>query len=123
MKRASLWQRLINTWRHNQRKSRYVIDMTADGFVFRAKQRETEMKWNQITRIDGGVNNCLTFDVLYLQIFTRQATIYIEELDEGFRQFEFAVFERWPAIRPRWEELLKCGLHELRRETLWRPDG
>jgi hypothetical protein len=123
MKRASLWQRLINTWRHNQRKSRYVIDMTGDGFVLRAKQRQTEMKWDQVTRIDAGINNCLSFDVLYVQIFTRQATVYIEELDDGFRQFEFTLFEHCPTIRPRWDELLKCGLHEKRHETLWRPGG
>jgi hypothetical protein len=121
--RASLWQRLINTWRHNQRKHGYAIDMMTDGFVFRARQRQTEMKWAHITRIDAGVSNCLTFDVLFVQVFTHQATLYIEELDDGFRQFESALFARWPTIRARWEELLKCGPHEKRFETLWRPDG
>ena len=121
--RTSLWQRLVNTWRHNRRKSRYVIDMTTDGFLFRTKQRQTEMKWQEVTRIDAGITNCLNFDVLYVQVFTRQATVYIEELDDGFRQFEFAIVERWPVIRARWDELLKSALHEARHETLWQPDG
>jgi hypothetical protein len=121
--RASLWQRLLNTWRHNWRKSRYVIDMTTDGFVFRTKQRRTEMRWEHVTRIDAGITNCLSFDVLYVQIFTRQATVYIEELDDGFRQFEFSIFERWPVVRAQWDALLKGAPHEARHETLWQPDG
>lgn len=122
-RRASLWLRLINTWRHTRRKGGYVIDMMTDGFVFRAKRRETEMKWAHITRIDAGIRNCLTMDVVYVQVFTHQATVYIEELDDGFRQFEFALFEHWPQIRARWEEFLKSGPHEKRHETLWRPAG
>ncbi|HTW33331.1 MAG TPA: hypothetical protein VMD53_01845 [Rhizomicrobium sp.] len=121
--RASLWQRLLNTWRHNRRKRGYAIDIVPDGFVFRAKQRRTEMKWDQITRIDAGVRCCLTFDYLYVQMFTHQATVYIEELDDGFRQFEYSMFERWPAIRARWDELLKGALHVPKHETLWRPGG
>jgi len=76
--RTSLWQRLLNTWQHNRRKSRYVIDMTTNGFVFRTKQRRTEMHWEQVTRIDAGITNCLNFDVLYVRIFTRQATVYMD---------------------------------------------
>ena len=30
-------------------------------------------------------------DYLYVQMFTHQATVYIEELDDGFRQFELAL--------------------------------
>lgn len=121
--RASFWQRLVNTWRHNRRKRGYAIDTLTDGFVFRAKQRHTEMKWDQITRIDAGVRCCLTMDYLYVQMFTHQATVYIEELDDGFRQFELALFERWPAMRARWDELLKVTPHEPKHETLWRPGG
>ena len=121
--RASFWQRIVNTWQHNRRKRGYAIDVTADGFVFTEKQRHTEMRWDHISRIDAGVRNCLTMDFLYVQIFTRQATVYIEELDDGFRLFELALFERWPQIRARWEALLKVQPHEARRETLWRRDG
>ena len=118
--RASFWQRLLNTWRHNQRKRGYAIDMTADGFVFRAKQRHTEMKWEQITRIDAGVRCCLTMDYLYVQMFTHQATVYIEELDDGFRQLEFAIHQRWPQTRDRWLQLLSVPLHQAQYETLWK---
>jgi hypothetical protein len=121
--RASLWQRLINTWRHNRRKRGYAIDMTPDGFIFKARQRRTEMKWVHITRIDAGVRCCISHDYLYVQMFTHQATIYIEELDDGFRQFEYTLFEHWPAIRTQWDELLKGAPHEQKHETLWRPDG
>jgi hypothetical protein len=121
--RASFWQRLLNSWRHNQRKRGYAIDMTPDGFVFRAKQRHTEMKWELITRIDAGVRCCLSMDYLYVQMFTHQATVYIEELDDGFRQFEYTMFERWPPIRTQWNELLKAAPYETRHETLWHPDG
>lgn len=121
--RASFWQRLVNTWRHNQRKLRYRVDMTADGFIFAAKQRRTEMRWDQVTRIDAGIRNCISMDYMYVQMFTHQATVYIEELDDGFRQFEYTMFERWPVIRVRWEQMLKAAPHEPKHETLWRPDG
>jgi hypothetical protein len=121
--RASFWQRLLNTWRHNRRKRGYAIDMEADGFVFRARQRHTEMKWDRVTRVDAGVRCCLSMDYLYVQMFTHQATVYIEELDDGFRQFEIALFERWPAMRARWDGLLKAAPHVQTHETLWRLDG
>jgi hypothetical protein len=121
--RASLWQRFLNTWRHNQRKRGYAIDLTGEGFVFRERQRHTEMRWEHIARIDAGVRNCVTMDYLYVQMFTHQATVYIEELDDGFRQFELALLERWPHIREPWEGLLKVPPHQARHETLWRPGG
>jgi hypothetical protein len=119
--RASLWQRLVNTWQHNRRKHGYAIDLTESGFVFRERQRHTEMRWEDISRIDAGVRNCIAMDFLYVQIFTHQATVYIEELDDGFRQFELTLFQRWPQIKPRWDALLKIGPHEAQHETLWRP--
>ena len=121
--RTSLWQRLVNTWRHNQRKRGYAIDLVGSGFVFRERERHTEMRWEHVSRIDAGVRNCVSMDFLYVQIFTHQATVYIEELDDGFRQFEITLFERWPQIRPGWEALLKVPPREARHETLWRSDG
>jgi hypothetical protein len=122
-KRASLWQRIVNTWNHSQRKRGYWVDITSDGFIVVAKRRRTEMRWDQITRIDAGTRNCLSFDYMYVQMFTHQATVYIEELDDGFRQFEYTMFERWPPIRTQWNELLKAAPYETRHETLWHPDG
>lgn len=116
----SLWRRIVNTWRHNRRKSRYVVDMTDDGFVFTARRRETRVRWDDVMRIDAGVRDCLTFDVVYFQIHSRTATIYIEELDEGFRQFEHTVLARWPEIRGAWEELQKAELFAAQHRTLWR---
>ena len=121
--RATLWQRLVNTWRHSRRKLRYRIDMTPDGFIFTAKQRHTNMRWDQVTRIDAGIRCCISVDYMYVQMFTHQATIYIEELDDGFQQFEYTMFQRWPTIRAHWDQLLKTAPHEPKHETLWHPDG
>ena len=121
--KASLWQRIVNTWRHNRRKRGYAIDMRPDGFIFTARRRATAMNWSDVTRIDIGLRACLTFDVFYVQIFTGNTSVYIEELDDGFRQFEFAMFERWPQIRPLWQELLKVGPSRAQHHTVWQRDA
>lgn len=123
MLKPSLWRRIVNTWRHSRRKLSHTIDLTPDGFVFSALGRETAMKWSDIDRIDAGVRDCLTYDVLYFQIYAGKTTVYIEELDDGFRQFENAVLEHWPQIRAKWEELSRAEAFQAQHHTLWRRDG
>lgn len=121
--KASLWRRIVNTRRHNARKRGCAIDLTADGFVFMLKWRETPMRWADVTRIDAGIRVCIAFDVLHVVLFAGDTKVDIEELDDGFRQFENALFEHWPQIRARWDDLLKGSARLTQYETLWRRDG
>jgi hypothetical protein len=117
--RLPLWRRLRNAWRHSRRKLRCIIDLRDDGFVFTAWGRKTDMRWADVCRIDAGIRDCFTFDVCYVALFDAYGGVEIEELDEGFSQFEYALFDHWPQIRTRWEELLKSQSSEVQRETLW----
>jgi hypothetical protein len=121
--KPSLWRRIVNTRRHNRRKRGCAIDLAPDGFVFTLRWRGTTMRWTDITRIDAGVRNCLAFDVAYVVLFAGNASVLIEESDDGFRQFEYALFEHWPQIRARWDAILKAPSFEVQHETLWRRDG
>ncbi len=121
--RPSLWRRIVNTWRHNRRNRGYAIDLSADGFVFTIRRRKTPIRWSDITRIDIGLRDCLTFDVFYVEIFTDAASVFVEELDDGFRQFEFSLFQRWPQIRPQWETLLKADASRAQHHTVWQRDA
>lgn len=123
MLKPSLWRRIANSWRHSRRRVSHTIDLTTDGFIFSRRTREQPMKWAEVDRIDAGILDCITFDVLYFRLFAGTSTIYIEELDEGFRQFENAVFEHWPQIRDKWEELSRADLHQAQVHTLWRRSG
>ncbi|MGB8365727.1 MAG: hypothetical protein ACLQUZ_10785 [Rhizomicrobium sp.] len=121
--KPSLWRRIVNTWHHDRRRRGCAIDLTPDGFVFKLRWRETAMRWAEITRIDVGIRNCLTFDILHVVLFAGDTKVDIEELDDGFRQFENGLFEHWPQIRAGWDVMLKSAPHEAHYETLWRRDG
>jgi hypothetical protein len=121
--KPSLWRRIVNTRRHARRKRGCAIDLTQDGFVFTLNWRKTEMRWVDITQIDAGIRDCLTFEFIHAVMLAGDAKVDIEELDDGFRQFETALLERWPQIRSHWDALLKAGPHQPQYETLWRRDG
>ncbi len=119
----SLWRRIVNNWRHSRRKRGCAIDLAPEGFVFTLRWRETAMRWADITRIDAGIRDCLLFDIAYVELFAGDRRVLVEELDDGFRQFEIELFEHWPQIRAPWDALLKAGPREAQVETLWRRDG
>ncbi len=123
MLRPSLWRRIVNSWNHSRRRVSYTIDLTAEGFIHARRGRETEMKWAEIDRIDAGLLDCLTFDIVYFRLFAGNRSIYVEELDDGFRQFENAICGRWPQVREKWEELSRADLHQAQVHTLWRRNG
>ena len=118
--KRSLRRRIANTWRHNRRRRGCAIDLTPDGFMFTFRWRKTPMRWADVTRIDAGIRDCIAFELLHVVLFAGDVKVDIEELDDGFRQFEYALLERWPQIRPQWDALLKAGTREPQYETLWR---
>lgn len=121
MTAPSLLRRIRNTLAFS-RKRIATIDVNQDGFVLTLRKRENRMRWTDVTRIDAGVRDYLSFDGLFILMWAGTAKIELDELDDGFRQFENALFERWPQIRSTWNKLLAGNPHEPQYETLWRRD-
>ena len=113
-------RRIGNSIRLSRRKRGATIDLTADGFVFTQRRKTVDVRWEEISRIDAGVRDHITFDTFYIVVFAGGRNLVIEELDDGFRQLEFAIHERWPQIRERWLQLLSVPLHQAHYETLWK---
>jgi hypothetical protein len=90
--------------------------MTPDGFVLTLRWRENALRWADVDRIDAGIHDCLSFDVLYFELFAGARRLLIEEFDDGFRQFENAILERWPQIREGWNALHNAP---AQYHTLW----
>ena len=115
----SLWRRIANSWRDRSRKLA-TVDVTAEGVTSTVGRRAAGMLWNDIIRIDCGTRDTITMDVFFVVLHTASAKVTIDELADGFRVFEHAMFERWPQLRERWVAL-QCGpLHQPQYETLWR---
>jgi len=116
--KPSRWRRIKNSWRMRGRKSG-AIDLLADGFLLTKGRHKTDIRWDDVVQIDGGVRDTLTIDLLFAVFRTPDRSVTIDEFDDGFRTFESAVFERWPTVRERWVQL-QCGpLHQPKYETLW----
>jgi hypothetical protein len=107
-----------NSWAMRGRKPG-GIDVLADGFLVARGRRKTEVRWDDVVQIDGGVRDTLSLDILFAVFRTLGKSVTINEFDDGFRTFEGALFERWPMIRDRWVQL-QCGpLHQPKYEILW----
>jgi hypothetical protein len=116
--RPSLWRRIGNSWRDRGRKPG-TVDVTPEGMAATVGRRKTEMRWNDIIRIDCGTRDTMSMDVFFVVLHTVSAKVTVDELADGFRVFEHAMFERWPQLRERWVAL-QCGpLHQPQFETLW----
>lgn len=116
--RASWWRRVRNSWRRRSQRPG-TVDVLTDGFLLARGRRKTDVRWNDVLQIDGGVQDTLSLDILFVVFRTPAGAVTVDELDDGFRTFEGAVFERWPAIRDRWVDL-QCGpLHQPKYQTLW----
>jgi len=118
--RPSLLRRIANSIRLSRRKRGSTVDVTANGFVYSQGRRTVDVRWDDISQIDAGVRDYMTFDTFYIVVFAREKKLIIEELDDGFRQLEFAIHERWPQTRERWLQLLSVPLHQAHYETLWK---
>jgi len=118
--RPSLLRRIANSIRLSRRKRGSTVDVTANGFVYSQGRRAVDVRWDDISQIDAGVRDYMTFDTFYIVVFAREKKLIIEELDDGFRQLEFAIHERWPQTRERWLQLLSVPLHQAHYETLWK---
>lgn len=116
--KPSWWRRIRNSWTMRGKKPG-AIDLLTDGFILTRWRRKTDVRWDDVVQIDGGVRDTLSLDLLFAVFRTSAGTVTVDETDDGFRTFESAVFERWPTIRERWVEL-QCGpLHQPKYETLW----
>jgi hypothetical protein len=120
MTAPSIWRRVRNTLRRPGRRHIATIDVSDDGVVRSYRGREQKMRWAEVTRIDAGVRDYITFDALYVVMFAGEATIEFDELDDGFRHFESTVFHHWPQVKEAWNRLLAAPIHEPQHETLWR---
>ena len=118
--RPSLLRRIANSIRLSRRKRGSTVDVTANGFVYSQGRRAVDVRWDDISQIDAGMRDYMTFDTFYIVVFAREKKLIIEELDDGFRQLEFAIHERWPQTRERWLQLLSVPLHQAHYETLWK---
>lgn len=113
-------RRIVNSIRLSRRKRSATVDVTASGFVWSQGRKSIDVPWDDISQIDAGVRDYFTFDTFYVVIFAREKKLVIEELDDGFRQLEFAIHARWPQTRDRWLQLLSVPLHQAQYETLWK---
>ena len=121
MTAPSLWRRARNNLVQLRRRGRIcTIDVSDDGFVLTVRKRERRMRWADIVRIDAGIRDFVTSDELYVVMAGATSEIELQELDDGFRQFEIALFARWPEIREPVERLQRGNPHEPHRETVWR---
>jgi len=123
MTAPSLWRRIRNTLSNPRRKRAGTVDVTPDKLLLRLNNREAELRWADIDRIDAGMRDYLGFDGFYVVLFARTQKLELDELDDGFRQLEVALFERWPQIRARWNALLGSLPHQPQHETLWQRDA
>jgi hypothetical protein len=115
----SLWRRIRNSWL-TRRKKPVTVDVTPQGLVVTNGRRETRIGWSDITRIDCGTRDTIAMDLFFVVLHTAAAKVTIDEYADGFRVFEFAMFDHWPQLRERWIAL-QCGpLHQPQFETLWR---
>lgn len=116
--KPSLWRRIKNSWRMRGQKPG-AIDLLTDGFLVTRGRQKTDIRWDDVVQIDGGVRDTLSLDLLFAVFRTVAGGVTVDEFDDGFRTFESALFERWPTIRDRWVQL-QCGpLHQPKYETLW----
>ena len=118
--RPSLMRRLRNSWRAWASGRYGTFDLVPDGFVYTRNTSSTGMKWSEIDRIDAGITDFLTTDLLYVVIHAAGQTVTIDETADGFRPLENALFEHWPQIREGWTALYKGPPSQPRCETLWR---
>jgi hypothetical protein len=96
-----------------------TLDLIPDGFEFTQGGKPQRILWHEIVRIDAGMRDYLTVDLFYAVIHTARAQVTIDELVDGFRQFEQRVFDGWPQTRTQWLSLQATALHHPRFETLW----
>jgi hypothetical protein len=116
--KPSLWRRMKNSWVMRRRKPG-GIDVLTDGFLVTRGRRKSDVRWDEVVQIDGGVRDTLSLDILFAVFRTPTRAVTVDEFDDGFRTFEGSLFERWPMIRDRWVQL-QCGpLHQPKYETLW----
>lgn len=116
--KPSLWRRIKNSWRIRGRKPG-AIDLFTGGFLVTQGRQKTDVRWDDLMQIDGGIRDTLSIDLLFAVFRTPDKSVTIDEFDDGFRAFESALFERWPMVRERWVAL-QCGpLHQPKYETLW----
>ena len=116
--RPSLWRRIGNSWRARGRKPG-AVDITPDGLVFTRGRNSKRVCWEDVVRIDGGSRDSLSIDLFFVVIHAKDATMTIDEFDDGFRVLENAILERWPQVRERFVAL-QCGApHQPLYETLW----
>lgn len=114
----SLWRRMGNSWR-NRGKRPGTVDVTPDGVSATERRRTKVIRWNDVVRIDCGTRDTISMDVFFVVLHGASTKVTIDELADGFRTFEHAVFERWPQLRERWVAI-QCGpLHQPQYETLW----
>ena len=116
--KPSLMRRMRNSWRRRGKRAG-TIDLLTDGFLVTHGRRKSDIRWDDVVQIDGGISDTLSIDFFFALFRTPNRSVTIDELDDGFRTFEGAVFDRWPMIRERWVAL-QCGpLHQPKYETLW----
>ena len=116
--KPSLWRRMRNSWSMRGRKPG-GIDLLTDGFLVTRGRHKTDVRWDDVVQIDGGIRDTLSLDFLFVVFRTAGGRVMVDEFDDGFRTFESAVLERWPAIRESWVQL-QCGpLHQPKYATLW----
>jgi hypothetical protein len=120
--RPSLFRRFVNSLRAWPRGTFGTLDIIPNGFVFTRRNVPVQIFWKDVTRIDAGTRDYLTVDLFYVIVHTAVEAdrVLIDEMIDGFRQFEQEVFNRWPRIRPRWLALQASPLHVPQFETLWR---
>jgi hypothetical protein len=77
--KSSLLRRVSNSIRLSRRKRAATVDLTANGFVWSQGRKSVELSWDDISQIDAGVRDYITFDSFYIVIFAREKKLVIEE--------------------------------------------
>src|SRR5947209_6226151 len=85
----SLWRRMKNSW-WTRGKKPGGIDVLTDGFLVTRGRRKTDIRWDDVVQIDGGVRDTLSLDFLFAVFRTPDKSVTIDEFDDGFRTFEAA---------------------------------
>jgi len=113
----SLWRRIGNSWRARKPGA---VDLTPDGLRFTQNRRQTDIRWDDVVRIDCGTRDTISIDLFFVVFHTADSKVTIDEYDDGFHPLEQAALAHWPQLRERWIAL-QCGpLHQPQCETLWR---
>ena len=86
--RPSFLRRVANSIRLSRRKRAATVDVTPTGFVYSQGRKSVDVSWDDISQIDAGVRDYVTFDSFYIVVFAREKKLVIEEVDDGFRQLE-----------------------------------